>query len=303
MVHGFTIKCAVYGSLAARAAGVPGRVNAVAGMGYVFTSNEPKARLLRPVVRSLLRIALDGRGARLILQNPDDVALFERARLVAPDRVCLIRGSGVDCARFAPRQGGSAGGEFRALLASRLLRDKGVLEFVEAARILKTEQGRAVTFVLAGAPDHGNPASISEEVVRAWADEGLVEWPGHVEDMPALLSTIDVAVLPSYREGLPRSLIEAAASGLPLITTDVPGCREVVADGVNGLMVPPRDARALAAAVARLQDNPDLALRLGQAGRARALAEFDERFIVAQTLAVYANLLPTVSSDGASDSM
>ncbi|HET8667781.1 MAG TPA: glycosyltransferase, partial [Terriglobales bacterium] len=187
LVHGFTIKCAVYGSIAGRLAGVSGRVNAVAGMGYVFTSDAPKARLLRPVVRSLMRYSLDGRNARLILQNPDDVALFERARIVDRQHIRLIPGSGVDCRRFLPRPAGgevAAGqGLFRVVLPARLLWDKGVAEYVEAARRLLA-QGRSIEFLLAGSPDPGNPAAVPEEQVRTWVAEGTVTWLGHVADMP-----------------------------------------------------------------------------------------------------------------------
>jgi glycosyltransferase involved in cell wall biosynthesis len=291
LVHGFTIKCAVYGSLAARLAGVPARVNAVAGMGYVFSSDDAKARLLRPLVRALLRLALGGRNARLVLQNPDDVALFEDAGLVDAAQVRLIPGSGVDCSRFVAREPvRDPGKPARVLLPARLLWDKGVAEFVSAARQLLA-QGRAIEFLLAGDPDPGNPAAVPEASVRAWVEEGVLQWLGHVDDMPALFASVDMVVLPSYREGLPKGLIEAAACSLPLVTTDVPGCREVVTDGVDGLLVPVRDADALANAIARLLDDLALASRLGEAARAKALDQFDERIVVARTLAVYGELL------------
>lgn len=291
LVHGFTIKCAVYGSLAARMAGAPARVNAVAGMGYVFTSNDAKARVLRPIVRSLLRLALGGQGARLVLQNPDDVALFQQAGLIDAAQVRLIPGSGVDCSRFQARVPRRHDGPLRVLLAARLLWDKGIAEYIAAARRLRGE-GRALRFLLAGDPDPGNPATVPEATVRGWVDEGLVEWLGHVDDMPALFASVDMVVLPSYREGLPKGLIEAAACALPLVTTDVPGCREVVTDGVDGLRVPVRDADALADAIARLEDDPQLAARLGAAAREKALAEFDERIVISRTIDVYRELLP-----------
>ncbi len=291
LMHGFTIKCAVYGSLAARLAGVPARVNAVAGMGYVFISNARKARVLRPLVRTLLKLALGGRGARLILQNPDDVALFEMAGLVDAAQVRLIPGSGVDCSHFvAINRAREAGQPLRVLLPARLLWDKGIAEFIEAVRRLKGE-GRAIDFLLAGDPDPGNPAAVPVVELQGWVDEGLVQWLGHVDDMPGLFASVDMVVLPSYREGLPKGLIEAAACALPLITTDVPGCREVVTDGVDGLLVPVRDADALANAIARLHDDPALAQRLGEAARAKALAQFDERIVIQQTIAVYAELI------------
>jgi glycosyltransferase involved in cell wall biosynthesis len=286
IVHGFTIKCAVYASLIGRLVKA-GRINAVAGLGYVFVNNSIKARVLRPSLRLLMRVAFGGPKARLILQNPDDVQLFEKAGIVGLEQIRLLRGSGVDCQRFRPPSRDSdASAPLRVVLAARMLWDKGIGEFVEAARILKAE-GRPLRFVLAGVPDPGNPAAIPEEALLAWQAEGLVEWLGHVADMPKLLAEADMIVLPSYREGLPKSLIEGAACARPLITTDVPGCREVVTNGVDGLLVPVRDAQALARAIAQLQDNPTLARRLGQAAREKALAEFDERFVIQQTLAVY----------------
>ena len=289
LVHGFTIKCAVYGSLAARLARVPARVNAVAGMGYVFISDSPKARLLRPLVRTLLKLALGGRNARLILQNPDDVALFERAGLVDASQVRLIPGSGVDCNRFHPGPDRETGGRLRVLLPARLLWDKGLAEYVQAARLLRGE-GRPIDFLLAGDPDQGNPAAVPEADVREWVGQGLVQWLGHVDDMPALLRSVDIVALPSYREGLPKGLIEAAASGCALVTTNVPGCREVVTHDVDGLLVPVRDGDALAKAIARLQDQPALRVRLASAGRHKALEQFDERIVIERTMDVYREL-------------
>jgi glycosyltransferase involved in cell wall biosynthesis len=293
VMHGFTIKCAVYGSLAARLAGVSARLNAVAGMGYVFTSPDLKARTLRPVVRNLLRLALQGRSARLVLQNPDDVALFKSARLVDSASIRLIPGSGVDCRRFTPDFTRIPGGRFRVLLAARLLWDKGLDEYVSAARELKA-QGRDIEFLLAGSPDPGNPTAVPEETVQAWGKERLVILLGHIDDMPALFRSVDAVILPSYREGLPKGLVEAGACGLALVATDVPGCREVVTDGVDGLLVPVRDFKALAAAIARLQDTPALAARLGVAAREKAVREFDERLVIERTLRVYDELLQAV---------
>lgn len=294
LLHNFTVKCAVYGGAAARLAGVPATVNAVAGMGYVFTSNGVKARCLRPLVQALMRGTLDHRRSLLVLQNPDDAEIFRRSRLVARDRIHVIRSSGVDTSRFRPSSMSGRDGRLRVLLAARLLWEKGVGEYVEAARQLKA-QGRDIEFVLAGAPDPGNPRSVREEQVQRWAEEGVITWLGHVEDMPALLSTMDVMALPSYyREGVPKSLIEGAAAGLALITTDQPGCREVVTrHGMDGLVVPPRNAAALAALVARLDDDRALLARLGAKAREKALGEFDERAVIQRTLDVYERLLGT----------
>lgn len=291
LVHSFTIKPAVYGSLAARLARVPARVNAVAGMGYVFTSNDVRALTLRPVVRGLMKVALGGSGSRLILQNPDDVNLFGKTRIVLNQNIRLIPGSGVNCERFSPGPAGSQqkSGPFRVLLAARLLWDKGLQEFVEAAEEL-ARSGRSIEFLVAGEPDPGNPAAVPEDVLDDWGASCIVKLLGHVEDMPTLLRSVDVAVLPSYREGLPRGLIEAAACEIALITTDAPGCREVVTDMVDGLLVPIRDSKALASAIARLQDDEPLRRRLAAAAHRKAQEQFDERIVIQKTLSVYKEL-------------
>lgn len=319
LVHSFTIKSAVYGAFAAKLAGVRSQVNAVAGMGYVFSSDDLQARLLRFWVQLLVRGALGGRHSRLILQNPDDVELFQRKALVEAELIRLIPGSGVDCNRFSPSDASaqSPGDEawnqrladgglatqadsgshspLRVLLPARMLWAKGVGEFVEAARMLKAE-GRSIDFLLAGTPDPGNPGSVPASQIRKWEAEGLVIWLGHVDDMPALFRAVNVVALPTaYGEGLPRGLIEAGACGCPLITTDAPGCREVVVDGQNGFLIPLRDASTLAAAIGRLHDDPALRERMGRAARAKVVREFDERVVIRRTLAVYQELLPTAS--------
>lgn len=177
----------------------------------------------------------------------------------------------------------------KVLLAARLLWDKGVGEYVTSARQL-LQEGIAAEFLLAGDPDPGNPASIPAEQLARWRRESDVTLLGHVDDMPALLAQTDLAVLPSYREGTPRSLLEAAACGLPLIATDAPGCREIVEHEVNGLLVPIKDAPLLAAALRRLCREPETRQRMGQASRAKALAEFDERIVFDKTRAVYGEL-------------
>lgn len=294
LIHNFTVKCAVYGALAARFSGVPAVVNAVAGLGYVYASNGLKARMLRPVVSALMRATLGHGQSRVIVQNPDDAAALADSKLVAADRIRLIRSSGVDVERFRPPERGNGSGPLRVLLAARLLREKGIGEFVEASRMLKA-RGREVEFLLAGTPDSGNPSSFAREEVEGWHREGLVQWLGHVDDMPDLLASVDVMALPSYyREGVPRCLIEGAASGLCLITTGLPGCREVVTEhGVNGLQVPPRDAPSLAALLMQLDDDRPLARRLGAKARERAVAHFDERLVIDRTVDVYEEVLAT----------
>lgn len=294
VVHHFTLKCILYGGLAARAAGVRRIVSAVTGMGYVFASDDLAARAARPVVRRLLRAGTGGRDARLIVQNPDDREAVVASGMIGRAQVRLIPGSGVDTRRFAPRapQAADPGRPFRFLFAARLLRDKGLADYVAAARALRAG-GVAAEFLVAGETDPGNPASFDDAAIAAWRAEGDVRFLGQVEDMPALMASVDAMVLPStYREGVPRSLIEAAAAGLPLVTTDSPGCRDIVADGRNGFLVPGRDARALAAALRRLATDRALAAAMGRAGRERVLGEFDERIVFARTLGVYGELLP-----------
>lgn len=300
LLHSFTLKCAVYGALAARAAGVPATVNAVTGLGYVFASEQPKARLLRPLVSALMRGALGGERSRVILQNPDDAAAFESARLAPAQQIRLIRSSGVDVARFRQREVGESTRPLRVLLAARLLREKGIHEYIDAALMLKG-QGRTIEFLLAGQPDSGNPHSVEAEEIQSWHDKGVLRWLGHVDDMPALLRSVDVMALPSYyREGVPKSLIEAGACGVALVTTNLPGCREVVSnDGEDGLHVEPRSAASLAQVLARLDDDRDLLARLGARARERALADFDERVVIRKTCEVYRELLPLPTLEAA----
>jgi glycosyltransferase involved in cell wall biosynthesis len=270
---------------------VKGRVSAVAGLGFVFISDSLKARLLRPVVRTLAWLAFGGPRARLIVQNPDDREAFVGRGLVDPARVHTIPGSGVDLTRFQVSTRVRAEGEpLKVLLAARMLWDKGLAEFVEAARILKA-QGRNIRFLLAGEPDPGNPAACRSEDLAGWTNAGLVEHLGHVDDMPGLLGEVDVVVLPSYREGLPKTLIEAAGCALPLVTTDVPGCREVVTHEEDGLLVTVREHAGLVEAIGRLDDDPDLRRRLGLAAREKALRLFDVEIVMARTLNVYRELL------------
>lgn len=289
LVHHFTLKCVILGGLAARLAGIAACVNSVDGMGYVFTSTDLLAHLLRRPVCILLRLALNSRYNRLIVQNPDDQAFFQQANLIESGHIRLILGAGVDTQRFQPRLHPRPSGPFRVLLAARLLWDKGVGEYAEAARLLRSE-GVPVELRLAGAPDPGNPASVPPDTLADWQRQGLLTLLGHVDNMPALLAQTDLAVLPSYREGVPSSLLEAAACGLPLVASDVPGCRAIVQHGVNGLLVPPKDAQALAAAIRQLHNDPATCQQMGQAGRAKVLAEFDQRIVIERTQAVYQEL-------------
>jgi len=281
VVHHVAMKPVLYGSMAARVVGVPRVVNALAGMGWVFTASSPTARVLSPAVRAALARAL--RRGIVIVQNPDDEALVGRLG-VNGDAIARIAGSGVDLDTFV-RTAEPAGPPV-VLFPARLLRDKGVGEFVEAARRLRAE-GAAARFLLAGDPDPVNPSAISQDVLSSWIAEGVVEHLGWVTDMARLFQECHVVCLPSYREGLPKSLIEASAAGRPIVTTDVPGCREVVINEHTGLLVPARDAHALAESVRRLILDPALRARMGLAARERAERYFGLSDVIDQTLAVY----------------
>ncbi|GGA42764.1 glycosyltransferase family 4 protein [Dyella nitratireducens] len=304
LLHNYTMKCVVYGALTARIARVPAVVNAVAGMGYVFTSDALKARMLRPLVKTLMRMTLNDHRSLLILQNPDDVMAFTDADLILPDRIRLIRGTGVDTMVFQPAVPPlHRDGRLRVLLAARLLWEKGIQEFADAAALLR-QWGHDVECLLAGSPDPGNPHSVPQEQVRQWVDQGLIRWLGHVDDMPGLLNTVHVMVLPSYyREGVPKSLLEGAASGLALITTDRPGCREVVSkDGVDGLHAEAQSALSLAKCIARLDGDRGLLEQLSVRARQKVLREFDERAVIQKTIDVYGELTAPYADASASRS-
>lgn len=288
LVHQVTIKPVLYGSLIARTLNSPVVVNAISGLGYMFT-NSGRANSLRPWVRNLYKLALHYRRSRTIFQNRDDLERFVAMGLVRPEQAVLIRGSGVDCSLFKPSQ--EPAGDPVVMLPSRMLWDKGVGEFVEMARLLRAEGAKA-RFVLVGAPDSGNPNAVPTSQLQVWAREGVIEWWGHREDMPAVLSSASVVVLPTtYPEGVPKALLEAAASGRPIVATDVPGCREIVRPDVNGFLVPCRDIAALARATKLLLACPELRAKLGEAGRNIVMSEFAEDIVVEQTLNLYRALL------------
>lgn len=287
IVHHVAMKPVLYGSLAARVTNVKCVVNAIMGLGFVFSSESPKARVLRPLVRRALASALGHANSRVIVQNEDDRRLLISGRLAPPNQIALIRGSGVDLEAY-PLQPLPAGRP-KVVLPARMLKDKGVLEFVEAARLLKRD-GVDAEFVLAGAPDPLNPSSISDADIEGWVREGLVTYLGWRDDMAAVLASATIVCLPSYREGLPKALLEAAAIGRPIVTTNVPGCREVVRDGINGWLVPSRDAPALASALDEAIANPQLCATFGARNRELAEKQFAAEIIISQTLAIYSEL-------------
>lgn len=289
LVHHFTIKPVIYGSLAARFANVPYIVNTIPGLGYTFLADTWKRRVVRSAILAAYRVALMSKRLRVIFQNPEDRELFVKHNLIASDRTSVIRGSGVNIDIFHPSP--EPNGTPIVLLASRLLWDKGVKEFVESAKIVR-DAGVNCRFVLVGIPDAENPNSVPETELRAWHDMGLVEWWGLRNDMPTVLQQATVVTLPSYYpEGVPKILLEAAASARMIITTDTPGCREVVHHNVTGLLVPPRQNSALAESVITALQDSDLRKRLGMAARILVEQEFAESHVIARTLDVYRGLV------------
>lgn len=289
VVHLVTIKPVLLGGLAARVVRVPRVIAAISGLGFVFTARGTVALLRRLIVSAMYRLALGGPRVRVIFQNADDQAMLQRYAGIRDNQVVRIRGSGVDLDAWQATA--LPDGPPVVLMASRLLVDKGVREFAEAAWRLRGHQG--ARFVLVGDLDPGNPTSLSRELVEGWVDEGRIEWWGHRSDMAAVLAMAHIVVLPSYREGLPKGLIEAAACGRAVVTTDVPGCRDAIDPGRTGMLVPVRDAQALAEGIQSLLDDSQRVRAMGEAARRWAEQVFDVREVIARHLSLYRGEAPT----------
>jgi len=288
IVHHVAIKPVIYGTLVARLIGSIKIVNAMAGLGFVFISNKKRVKLLRFFVHQLFRFLFNNKNGQLILQNKDDLEYFFKNKLVNNENVTIVRGSGVDIKKFIPTD--ESTGVPIVILASRMLWDKGVGEFVNAARVLKQE-GVATRFVLVGDSDPENPASIPNAQLSEWHELGIVEWWGERGNMHEMLTQAHIVCLPSYREGLPKVLLEAASCGRAIIATDVPGCREIVHNGENGILVQLKNANSLANAIKELINNPEKRKIMGTNGRRLVENEFSEETVVSQTLKVYQELL------------
>lgn len=294
LVHHVALKPVLYGTYAAHLARVPAIVNGITGLGYLFTEGSRRAALLRRVFVAIARPALARPNVHTLFENPDDLAAFSRLRLVGAGGGTVVHGTGVDTSEYRPAP--EPPGTPVVILASRMLWDKGVGVFVEAARIVRA-RGLAARFLLVGVPDPENPRSVPAEQLQAWHDAGVVEWLGFRRDVPRLLASSAVVALPTmYREGVPRILIEAASCGRAAITTDSPGCRDVVRHGENGLLVPPGDAGALAEAVARLLGDGALRARMGARGRELVERTFAQEHVAAATLEVYRRLVPRLAA-------
>ncbi len=294
LVHHFTIKACLYGTLAAKPARIYRVVNAVTGLGHLFLGQRLRTRLLRRALRPLYRAVFRARRSTVVFQNADDQERLIQLGITDGEHARLIRGSGVDIDHFQPLA--DSAGRFhkplQLLFPSRLIREKGLDELLTACRCLWAH-GVPLELLVAGGPDDGNRSALLPAELAALQAEPRIRCLGHVEDMRSLYAASDLVVLPSWREGLSRSLIEAAAMERPIITTDVPGCRDVVDHGVSGLLVPLRDARSLELAIRLLIDNPDLARRFGQAARRKVVDEFQVSLVNQRTLQQYQELLST----------
>jgi N,N'-diacetylbacillosaminyl-diphospho-undecaprenol alpha-1,3-N-acetylgalactosaminyltransferase len=304
-VHGFTIKPNIYGNIAAKMAGVPAVINTVPGLGYVFTGNARKRRLLRILVVALYRFAFKF-ASRVIFLNDDDFELFRNYGIGKSSRGIVIRSEGIDSDRYSvsnvrrdrlEKVRSDLGlsedcGQLIVTMIGRLIWDKGVREFVEASRLVRSKHAN-VLFLLVGQIDEGNPAAVPEEYVTGAEREGLVRYLGRREDVPEILSISDIVTLPSYyREGTPRVLLEAMSMCKPVITTNSVGCKEVVEEGKNGYLVQPKDHIALASAIEELVIDEQLRIAMGEYGRQKVLSEFEERGVVGRIMQIYDELLP-----------
>ncbi|MGO1765995.1 glycosyltransferase family 1 protein [Advenella sp. S44] len=282
IVHLVTIKPVLYGGIAARLARVKGVVSAISGLGFIFTREHKGIDWVRLITQQLYRFALGHRNSRVIFQNRNDRDILTRIGAVRDEQVVMIRGSGVDLDQYAAVPEPPL--PITIIFVARLLRDKGVLEYVEAAGMSRRD-GKPYRWLVVGNPDPGNPASVTQEDAQSWGDR--VQWLGERSDIAALYADSHIVVLPSYREGLPKSLVEAAACARAVITTDVPGCRDAIEADQTGVLVPVRDARAIYEAVCELAENTEKRHAMGQAGRALAQEAFDIRKVVQAHLDIY----------------
>ncbi len=301
IVHQFSIKPVIYGTIAARLAKVPIIINTTTGLGYVFADKERKRKALRIIVSALYRLA--GKLSDFIFfQNEDDKKLFINRKFVRKEKTSVVPGSGVDTQFYSQNNINKRitekikkelkykTNQIIILMASRMLYDKGIAELAECFKRIKKIKPE-LRFLLAGPLVPGNPAHIPIEVIKKWQKENKIEYLGMRSDIRELIGLCDIVVLPSYREGKPKFLLEAASMGKPIITTDAPGCRDTVVNGENGILVPVKDVESLSKAILKLINNPELRRKMGEESRKKAEKEFDEKIVVNQTMKIYSQLI------------
>lgn len=285
IIHNIALKPVIDSTFAARFAPVGDVINIFSGMGSVFIGENS---LFRRFLIGVIRRLSHAHKVHSVVQNKDDLALLQELAICTPERLHMIRGSGVSLQEFKAHEDPS--GSPVVTMIGRLLLDKGVREFVAAAEVVKKQKPEA-RFILAGDPDPANPKSISGATLEQWRSMGIVEFPGRITGAARLWAESHIAVLPSYREGLPKSLLEASAVGRAMITTDAPGCRELVTEKINGMLVPVGDSQALAKAILYLIDNPSLRQEMGKAARAIVEKDFSDQIVAQETQALYKAVL------------
>ncbi|WP_167394032.1 glycosyltransferase family 4 protein [Brucella oryzae] len=294
IVHNIALKPIVLGSLGAVLHQVPAIVNSPVGMGFVFSSQTIKARILRPIISLLLWRSMRGKGKTVIVENVDDARELAVRGAIDRSKIKVIEGAGLDIDEypFFARETSRP----RVMLAARMLREKGVYDFISAATILRSRKVKC-DFVLVGKPDDLNPGSVPLSDLNSWKESGLVEWRGHSDTMPTTIREADIFCLPSYREGFPKVLIEAMASGAAVVATDVPGCRQAVQHMETGLLVPKQNPEALSEAIEMLVNDVSLRQRLAERARQRVEKELTKETIGMQTLKVYNRVLKRSSGN------
>ncbi len=293
IVHHVAAKPIIYGSIAARICKIKSVINAPVGLGYVFISDTLKAKVLRPILKILFKCFLNShngidRRNKVIFENNDDLNYFIKLGALDPKNACIIQGAGVKIKqKYKPQKNKKIP---TIALVARMLKDKGINEFVEVARILNREKIIG-NFLLVGDIDPDNPSSLKRQILSKWNDDRVIEWVGWVENVGEILEKTDILCLPSYREGLPKALIEGAAYGLPIVTTNTVGCRDVVEDGVNGFLVPIKNVDQLSRRIFELIINKDLRNKMGMESFKIASSKFSSKIIISQTLKVYNEML------------
>ena len=289
LIHAVAIKPLIFSSLVSKYQGLESRVFALGGLGFIFSSDKILARSLRPFVVLFLKFCLLGGKTRLIMQNKDDCKKVWDLKLINENKTRLIEGAGVDTELFIPGEK-NLNKIPTVILPARLLWDKGIGEFVEAAKSIKSKSIPA-RFILVGSQDLHNPENIKSQVIDQWVDEELIEYWGFSDDMPKIMKEASIVCLPSYREGLPKALIEAASCAKPIVTTDVPGCKEVVSHGLNGYLVKERESKDLTIFLEELILDKSLRYSMGQEGRKIVLERFAEKLITEKTRKVWEEVL------------
>ena len=293
IVHQVAAKPIIYGSIAARICRIKSVINAPVGMGYVFTSDTIKAKILRPLLNILFKFLINSHNGvnkrnKVIFENHDDLNYFINLKAVDPKNACIIQGAGVMIKQnYKPQKNKKIP---TIALVARMLKDKGINEFVEASKIVNREKILG-NFLLVGDIDPGNPSSLKRQTLIKWNDDKVIKWVGWVDNVDEILKKTDILCLPSYREGLPKALIEGAAYGLPIVTTNTVGCKDVVEDGVNGFLVPIKDVEQLSKRILELIKSKDLRNKMGMASFNIASRKFSSEKINSQTLDVYKEML------------